>query len=293
MPRTSLLLSALIALLAGLGTRVTACDSAHCACQRIVHSRQNGCWVATTTNFRVCSFSGASQAELVAKHCEHLRASLAETHGLQATKSWTPKCEVFLFANKQKYGAVVGRQAMETLGSSLVTPESGAVKNRRIDLRIDVPDYLVEVLPHELTHVLIADHFRDGPPPLWYDEGLALLADSQSKQSLHQRDLRNGMSRGRAFSLAALLTAKSYPSPDVVSVFYGQCASVTRCLSQAGPPEKIHDFARRSEQIGVNLALQEAYGINGVAELEPLWQKSLRSQVTMMPARYSHIKNSD
>ena len=196
MPRISLLLSVLIALLTGLGTRVTACDSANCTCQKVVQSRQSGCWIATTANFRVCSFSGASQAKLVARHCEHLRASLVQAHGLKATKSWTPKCEVFLFVNKQKYGAVVGRQAMETLGSSLVTPETGAVKNRRIDLRIDVPDYLVEVLPHELTHVLIADHFRDGPPPLWYDEGLALLADSQSKQSLHQRDLRNGVNQG-------------------------------------------------------------------------------------------------
>jgi hypothetical protein len=293
MSRFSLLLSFLVTLLAGPDIRVSGCDLADCLCKSISQSRQSGCWVATTASFRVYSFSSSSQADQVAKHCEHLRAALAQAHGLKPATNWNPKCEVFLFVNKHKYGAVVGRQAMETLGSSLVTPETGSVTSRRIDLRTDVPNYLEEVLPHELTHVLIADQFRDCPPPLWYDEGLALLADSQSKQVLHQRDLRIGVNRGATFSLTALLTTKSYPSADRVGVFYGQCASVTRYLCQAGPPEKVHDFARRSEQVGVNLALKEAYGINGVAELEPLWRKSLSSQVTLVPAHYSHIKKSD
>jgi hypothetical protein len=286
----------LIVSLCGISSSwVFACDSTSCTCHethRLTHTRQQGCWVATSANFRVCSFQSAHEAKHVALHCEEVRDLLSKAYGLTAEGAkWTPKCEVFLFLSKHKYGAVVGREAMETLGSSLVRPETGTVQSRRIDLRTDVPDYLDEVLPHELTHVLIADHFRNGPPPLWYDEGLALLADSQSKQSLHQRDLRNGLNQGSAFSLASLLTAKAYPASDKVGVFYGQCASMARCLRHLGPPAKIHDFARRSEQIGINLALQEAYGINGVAELEPIWRKSLNSQVTISPAHYSLSKN--
>ncbi len=167
---------------------------------------------------------------------------------------------------------------METLGSSLVRPESGTVKSRRIDLRIDVPNYLQEVLAHELTHVLLADLFREGPPPLWYDEGMALLADSPSKQSLHLRDLHNGLNQRATFSLSVLMRAKSYPSPEKVGVFYGQCASVARCLCHIGPPEKIHHFARRTGQVGVNLALHETYGINGIAALEKIWREGLSSQ---------------
>jgi hypothetical protein len=287
----------LLSLLGGISSScVFACDSASCTCHetdRLTHTRHPGCWIATSTNFQVCSFQSAAEARHVALYCEEVRDLLSQVHGFTTEGAeWTPKCEVFLFVNKHKYGAVVGRESMETLGSSLVRPETGAVKSRRVDLRTDVADYLKEVLPHELTHILIADHFRDGPPPLWYDEGLALLADSQSKQSLHQRDLRNGINRGSTFSLASLLTAKAYPPSDKVGVFYGQCASMARCLRHLGPPEKIHDFARRSEQIGINLALQEAYGINGVTELEPMWRKSLNSQVTVSPAHYSHNKHS-
>jgi hypothetical protein len=274
-------------------TTLTACDSPNCTCDaspaRV--ARERGCWLATSTNFRVCSFSSENEATEVAARCEDLRTSLIAAYGIGIeVRSWTPKCSVYLFPNKHKYGAAVGRQARETLGSSLVTPESGAVKDRRIDLRTEVPKYLQEVLPHEMTHVLIADLFREGPPPLWYDEGMALLTDSQSKQSLHHRDLRAGINRGTAFSVSELLTAQQYPAADRVSVFYGQCASLARWLCREQPPEKIHQFAKRSQEIGVNLALQECYGIAGLSQLEQKWQKSLDSPVGVTLAQVSLSK---
>jgi hypothetical protein len=272
---------------------VAACDSAKCTCREVSHSRQPGCWLASSGSFRVCSFRSAAEAEQMARYCEQLRAALADHYGFQSSQTkWHPRCEVYLFPSKRKYGAVVGRGAQETLGSSLVTPTSGSIKNRRIDLRTDVADYRTEVLPHELTHILIADHFRDGPPPLWYDEGLALLADSEEKQFLHQRDLRNGINRGKTFALADLLTTQQYPPQDRVGVFYGQCASLARFLTTQGGPRKIHEFARRSQEVGASIALQETYGINGVARLEPMWQKSITSTVPVITARYSHILNS-
>lgn len=273
---------------------VGGCDSTQCTCHNLTNSRQNGCWLVSSGSFKVHSFSSAREAEQVAKQCEKLRFDLAKLYGFDSNLShWEAKCEVYLFNSKSKYGAVVGRAAMETLGSSLVAPETGVIKSRRIDLRTDVDDYLKEVLPHELTHILIADHFRDGLPPLWYDEGLALLSDSQKKQSLHQRDLHDGVRAGRVFSLQDLLTTNRYPSPDKVSVFYGQCASIARYLSKYGGAAKVQKFARRSQVIGVNLALQETYDIRGVLELERMWRKSINSPIKVIPARYSRELISD
>lgn len=250
--------------------------------------------MATTGSFNVHSYRSAAEAGQVALHCEALRRDLVNRYGFEEGKrKWQPKCSVVLFPNKHKYGAVVGQAAKETLGSSLATPQTGPIENRRIDLRTDVTDYLDEVLPHELTHVLIADHFRNGPPPLWYDEGLALLADTESKQALHLRDLRNGLRGSRAFSLQDLLTATQYPSPDKMSIFYGQCASVARCLSNHAGTSKIHKFAHRSQEVGVNLALKQTYGMQGVVELEQIWRDELSGSSRLIPARYSLDRTSD
>jgi hypothetical protein len=264
------------------------CESTNCTCNEVTHSRQRGCWWASTGSFRVCSFTSAEEANQVARRCEILRTELADDFGLESHKTkWQPRCEVYLLCNKQKYGSVVGRAAMETLGSSLVTPETGLIKVRRIDLRTDVVGYLQEVLPHEMTHLLVADHFREGAPPLWYDEGLALLADSPSKQASHIVDLRNGLNRGKAFSLEELMSTKQYPTPNRVSVFYGQCASLTQFLANYQSMAKVHAFARRSQDVGINLALQETYGIRGVAELEQMWQKSLETPAVTISVRHS------
>jgi hypothetical protein len=270
-----------------------SCDAVECTCQEVTHSRLRGAWVASTGSFVVHSFRSAKEAEHTARHCEALRRDLVKLYAFETGKGkWQPKCNVFLFPDKSKYGAVVGRPAQESLGSSLVTPPTGDIVGRRIDLRTDVTDFQNEVLPHELTHVLIADHFRDGPPPLWYDEGLALLADSQTKQALHFRDLRHGLDRGQAFSLQSLLSTTQYPSPEKTSIFYGQCASMARYLSKHAGTSKIHEFARRSQEVGANLALEETYGVHGVAELERMWRASLARSPQVIPARFSHKVNS-
>jgi hypothetical protein len=286
-PRGWLLLASF--LLSGNAALVAVgCESDTCTCNEVTNSRQPGCWWASTGSFRVCSFTSPEEANQVARRCENLRTELAEVYGLESHKTkWQPRCEVYLLCNKQKYGAVVGRAAMETLGSTLVTPETGLIKVRRIDLRTDVVGYLQEVLPHEMTHVLIADQFREGPPPLWYDEGLALLADSPSKHAAHVIDLRNGLNRGIAFSLEELMTTKQYPTPNRVSVFYGQCASLAQFLANYQGAAKVHAFARQSQAVGVNLALKETYGIRGVSELEQMWLKSLETQAVTIPARGS------
>lgn len=289
--------SLFFSLLCGISSdSAIACDSASCTCEgkhTLVYSRQQGCWVAASSNFQVYSFQSAYEAKHVALQCEKVRDLLSTAHGLAADgTSWNPKCQIFLHPNKLKYGAIVGKDFMQSLGSSLVRPETGKVSSRRIDLRVDVADYLHEVLPHELCHVLIADHFREGAPPLWYDEGLALLADSQSKQVLHQRDLQAGINRRAEFSLSEILTAKEYPAAGQVGVFYGQCASLARCLSKEGSPDKIHRFAKRCEEIGVNLALSECYGIAGLPELERQWRKSLNSPVAVTLAHVSLPRDS-
>lgn len=252
----------------------TACDSVECSCAGIKCIRRGAWTVASSRSFEVCSLQGNGESKKVVARCEALRSSLLSTLGLDDCE-WNPRCQIVLHPTKAQYLRSVGRGGEATLGSALIRPTHGRILIRRIDLRSDTPEFLATTLPHEMCHVLLADRFRDGGPPLWYDEGLALLADRRSKQQLHQRDLLVGIRSGEELFLRDVLTTVSYPAADRMGVFYGQCASLTRLLLSLGPPEQIHRFAKRSKEIGVNLALEECYSIAGVPELERKWRQTV------------------
>jgi hypothetical protein len=239
----------------------------------VIQTSRQGSWcIAESMNFHVCSLRSIAEAESAARRCEETRAALIRawqfsTGGMK----WRPKCQVILYPDARSYVAAVGNGSVATVGSSLVNPRTGTIISRRIDLRADVPRYLEAALPHELCHLLVADRFRDRPAPLWYDEGMALLADRPEKLKLHARDLREGLDRRIAFRMHELLAAETYPAADRMGVFYGQCAALTQLLLTQGAPARLHEFVSIIPTVGANAALRSTYGINGIAELEAKW----------------------
>jgi hypothetical protein len=278
MPNAKLML-ALLSMVAGtaIGQRGVTCDSSACTCATQVTQSCQGAWkIAESPNFQVCSLTSAAEAESVARRCEQVRRDLIDTWGLaESAQPWSPKCQVILHRTTGHYGAAVGGSFAGTYGSSLVKPSTGTIAARRIDLRTNVEDYLTAALPHELCHVLLADRFRNRVAPLWYDEGIALLADTEAKQRLHERDLHDGIRRHIEFSVADLVTTQEYPPGERMGVFYGQCAALTRYLRQVGSAEQLHEFAIRSGEVGVNLAARACYEFTGAEDLEINWRQSL------------------
>jgi hypothetical protein len=291
----SKLMFPLLGVMAGvaLGPRSIACDSSTCTCaSQLTQSRQGAWKIAESINFQVCSLSSASEAESVARRCEQVRRDLIDTWGL-ADQAWSPKCQVILHGTTGNYGAAVGSKFAATYGSSLVKPQTGKVTVRRIDLRNNVNDYLTAALPHELCHVLLADRFRSRAAPLWYDEGVALLADTEAKQRLHERDLHDGFRRHIEFSVAELVTAQQYPPKERMGVFYGQCAALTRYLRQVGSAEQLHKFAISCDEVGVNLAAHECYEFSGAQDLEDNWRQSLVIREKTLTARILPVSGSE
>lgn len=279
-----------------LDSRSIACDSPACTCPSQVRRSYQGAWkIAESTNFQVCSLTSAAEAESVTRRCEQVRQGLIDTWGLaESAQPWSPKCQVILHGTTGNYGAAVGSQFTATFGSSLVKPQTGKVTARRIDLRTNVEDYLTAALPHELCHVLLPDRFRSRAAPLWYDEGVALLADTEAKQRLHERDLHDGLRRHMEFSVAELVTVQEYPPKERMGVFYGQCAALTRYLRNLGSAEQLHKFAIGCSELGVNLAAHECYGFSGAQDLEDQWRQSLALGKTTPAARILPMRsNSD
>jgi hypothetical protein len=295
MPNAKLML-ALLGVMAGvaIGQRSVACDSSDCTCAAQVTQSCQGAWkIAESPNFQVCSLTSAAEAESVARRCEQVRGELIDTWGLaESAQPWSPKCQVILHRTTGNYGAAVGGSFAATYGSSLVKPSTGTITARRIDLRTNVEDYLTAALPHELCHVLLADRFRNRAAPLWYDEGIALLADTEAKQRLHDRDLHDGFRRRIDFSIAELVTTQEYPPRERMGVFYGQCAALTRYLRHVGSAEQLHQFAIRCGEVGANLAAQECYDFAGAQDLENNWRQSLVMEEKAVAARVLPVSGS-
>lgn len=233
--------------------------------------------VAGSTNFAVFSNCSAHDARDVAVHCERWRERLHSFWcGSSKTSAWEPRCRIVIHATRRDYLAAVGTGAVQTLGTCSIEFSGARVTLRRIDLLGQTGEPL-SALAHEMTHVIFADLFKGRQPPRWIDEGVAILADDETKQQLHQRDLIVSLERRSAFRCAELLTLDDYPSRERIPAFYGQSASLVSFLARRDDPSRFVTFVQRAMEHGYDKALRDVYHINGLAEMETLWHASHRA----------------
>jgi hypothetical protein len=226
---------------------------------------------AISDSFIVTSHHPSHDARTIARLCERSRRQLQSWWCEGKTESWSPACHIVVHDSQSSYLAAVGAGAARTSGSSWVEfDKNKLVSRRQLDFRGDTKEGLAAV-PHELTHIVLADMLGGRQPPRWADEGMAILADPFHKRQLHERDLGEGLSRRLSFRAIELLTLESYPHPSRVPAFYGQSASVTSFLVSRDSPGTFVAFVRDSLDRGYDAALRRQYDIAGVAELERLW----------------------
>src|SRR5262249_35474181 len=155
--------------------------------------------------------------------------------------------------------------------------------SRRMNLRADNPQMLTTILPHEVTHIVLADLFIAQQIPRWADEGMAVLAEPLREQHLRAAELQGPLETGQLFDLATLM-AMDYPEAKDWSRYYAQSVSLTRYLVEQGPPERFIKFVRDSQRIGPEAALRGVYQIGGLAELKDRWLAYAHNQVALSSA---------
>jgi hypothetical protein len=257
--------------------RPAIAGSEGCCAPRLAKKAPQWCR-CQTSNFRVYCVSSQATVNRLAARCEELRAQLAGIWlGEQGIGQWTKPCDVIVYPTLAGYLQVVGREAAQTAGSTLIETDGSQVVTRRIDLRGDLPHEMQSALAHELTHVIVADRIDRGMIPAWADEGMAVLADHPDKQALHLGDLQAGIRRKSTFRTAELFTLAGYPGADRMGVFYGQSGSLVSYLVHRGSPEQFVKFLELALNDGYDSALRRVYDIQGVVQLEQLWLKSVQT----------------
>ena len=149
-------------------------------------------------------------------------------------------------------------------------------------------DQLIQsVLPHEITHTVLAHHFGQAVPR-WADEGGSVLSENDEERFNHDVRCREVLNQGRGIPLRHLFPMKEYPSDMIV--LYAQGYSITEYLVSQGGRRKFLQFVQqglRNDGRSWEQALQSVYGdrFTSVDELQEKWIEHLHTPPSREAAR--------
>ncbi|MSR56081.1 MAG: hypothetical protein EXS05_00165 [Planctomycetaceae bacterium] len=204
--------------------------------------------------------------------CEALRSRLQENWLSAAAAGWDPKCIVVVHRTAKGYTARLGRGSEGSSGCASLESEGGRVVARRIDLRGDADDWLTAAFPHELTHIVLADRFGGRQPPRWVDEGIAILAEPETKQLQRLRAFEAAEARRQIYSARELMAPAADRDARRRDAFYWQSASLVAHLVEQGTSEQFLTFVDALMRDGTEHALRQVYEIPSLAQLESRWR---------------------
>ncbi len=163
-------------------------------------------------------------------------------------------------------------QAGPNLGAGGATTflfDRGEVYGWRMTIQGSAQRLLDSVLPHEITHMVLASYFRQAVPR-WADEGAATCAEHISEREKHSRMLVQFLQTGRGIAFNRMVAMKEYPK-DVMPL-YAQGYSLTEYLIQRGGKPKFLLFvADGMKDNRWSQALQRHYGVNDLGALQNTW----------------------
>ena len=226
--------------------------------------------VAETANFRIFHNQSPALAQKVAQVAEQTRTAMFRKWLARAGADWNSPCMMYVYATGADYQQATG--AASSPGHSTIERRDGGVVGRRIDVHCDEPTMLAAVLPHETTHVVLADEFGVRPLPRWADEGMAVLTEPRPGSAITSSSCLRCSRDGQLFAVRELVELEDYPASHSTLAFYAQSTSVVEFLAaQKGPPTFIR-FLHQGMGTGYESALKHYYGWD-FDELERRWQR--------------------
>ncbi len=215
-----------------------------------------------TSNFLVQAPS-AVVARRIGQAAEHLRKEQAMLWLGKELPAWPKPCPIQIRINEAEKG-----------GYSNPTFHKGKLIGQDMSLTGSLEDILADTLPHEMTHLILANWFGR-PVPRWADEGAAILAEGDKRKHYYDLRLRKVVTAsGPVIGLRKLFTMEDYPA-DWTSLcsLYSEGYSITRFLIESGDRHQFLLFFDQGMREGWDQAVQAHYGFRNVEQLEKAWLK--------------------
>lgn len=128
---------------------------------------------------------------------------------------------------------------------------------------------LDSVLPHEITHMILASHFRQ-PLPRWADEGAATTVEHISEREKHRRMLLEFLRTQRGISFRRMFAMEEYPR-DIMPL-YAQGYTLAEFLIQQGGHQRFVKFLETGLKDNQwEVALAKWYNYQDLGQLQTSW----------------------
>jgi hypothetical protein len=157
-------------------------------------------------------------------------------------------------------------------GATTFVFNQGEVFGWRMSIQGSAERLLDSVLPHEITHMVFASHFRQ-PLPRWADEGGATSVEHASERNKHRHMLDRYLRTGYGIAFNQMFAMTEYPhDPNELMALYSQGYSVAEYLIQIGGRRKyvafLGDGLKSDDWSG---AVEKHYGIRDLGTLQNTW----------------------
>ncbi len=174
----------------------------------------------------------------------------------QEMPTWKTKCPLKVIVTMGAAG-----------GATTFTFDGGpggesSVASREMEIKGKIDQLLDSVLPHEVTHTVLA-HYFGRPVPRWADEGGSVLSENDDERYKHDISARELLNQGRGIKLKHLFAMKEYPRDMIVT--YAEGYSVVQFLVDQGGRKKFLEF------VASGMKLRATAGNWGRGLSEHLW----------------------
>ena len=181
-------------------------------------------------------------------------------------------------------------QPEDSPGFSTIESNGNRVITRRMNLRADHPQVLAAILPHEVTHVVLADLFTTQQIPRWADEGIAVLSEPSAEQEPAAAELHEPLEAGRVFDLRKLMSM-DYPDAKDWSLYYAQSVSLDAIPGRTRTARAIDPVRAGIQRKGIEAAFAGTYRIGGFAELQERWTECATAVAPVREASRDPVLN--
>ena len=155
-------------------------------------------------------------------------------------------------------------------GHTTVQRDHGRILATRIDVHLDSENLLRAVVPHEVTHVVLAHGFGERRLPLWAHEALCVLSEPPALREAHLQNLPRFRQERALYHIIDLVSLQQYPEARYLRAYYAQSVSLVDMLVQQHGARTFMQCLRDSTEAGFESALEKHYGWT-LADLNRHW----------------------